>query len=266
MKAPGVIALFHQTAGQLVGHELGVAEDHDPLIFIGVQQIEQVIGLLVLIDGDDILGDLGPVLLGRFNGDLHRIMLVFPGDGQHVLVCGGGEEHQLAVCRSRLDDFGHVLDEAHVQHLVRFIQDHGVDRVEADVAPLHMVQQAAGGRDDDLRMALERGDLAGDGLAAVDDRDADAVDVLGQSGQFIADLERQFPGGGQDDFLDAAVLELDVFQHGDAEGAGLAGARGGNGVDVLAFHHQGNGFGLDRGGFVETHRADSPEDLGREIH
>ncbi|MER2223884.1 MAG: TerD family protein, partial [Rhodococcus sp. (in: high G+C Gram-positive bacteria)] len=45
--------------------------------------------------------------------------------------------------------------------LAELISVHGV---EVDVTTLHMVQQAAGSRNQDLRPALEGGDLLGDGL------------------------------------------------------------------------------------------------------
>ena len=138
--------------------------------------------------------------------------------------------------------------------------------IQADVAPLHMVKHPAGRGDHDLRTALEGVDLAGDGLAAVDHGDADAVDEFCELGQFFTDLEGQLPCGGEDDLLDPAVLQLDILQHGDAEGAGLAGSGGSDGIDVLPVHHERDGLGLNGGRLLEAHFPDSLEDLRGEIH
>ena len=41
--------------------------------------------------------------------------------------------------------------------------------------------------------------------------------------------------------------------HGNAEGAGFAGAGGGNGNHVVAFHHDGDGLFLHRGDAGKAH-------------
>ena len=65
-----------------------------------------------------------------------------------------------------------VLDEAHVEHLVGFVEHERADWSSFRVPRSDVVEDAAGGADDDLDAALEGPDLPVDGLAAVDRQDA----------------------------------------------------------------------------------------------
>ena len=60
--------------------------------------------------------------------------------------CGGS----FAMMRS------HVVDEAHVEHAIGFVEHEDLDAVEIDVALLHEVEQAAGRGDEDVDAAAQR--------------------------------------------------------------------------------------------------------------
>ena len=139
-------------------------------------------------------------------------------------------------------------------------------RVQAHVAPVHVVQQPPGGGHDNLRHALEGVELLDNGLPAVEHGDAHLGDKGGQLGQLLADLHGKLSGGAEHHFLDALVLQVHVFQHGNAEGAGFPRARGGNGHDVHAAHHQRNGLGLHGGRLGKAHFFDGLEHLGADVH
>ena len=87
---------------------------------------------------------------------------------------GGAEQRALGVGGNFLEDGIHVFHESHVEHLVGFVKHDGLDRTEGDGAALDVVDEASGGRDDDVRLALEGAELDGDVLTAVD---GDHVDV-----------------------------------------------------------------------------------------
>ena len=76
---------------------------------------------------------------------------------------GGSVAENSAVCRvfgRRLEDRLEVLGEAHVEHLVRLVEDdqlHATSRLER--APADVIERAARRRDDDVDAALERADL-----------------------------------------------------------------------------------------------------------
>ena len=52
---------------------------------------------------------------------------------------GGGEQSQIFPLVHAVQQPGHVMDEAHVQHPVRLVQHHGFCRVHPDGAALHVV-------------------------------------------------------------------------------------------------------------------------------
>ena len=185
-----------------------------------------------------VLRDLRPIFLGGGDGHLHRILLILPRDGQHVLIGGGRVQHQLPLHGRSLDDLRHVLDKAHIEHLVRFVQHHRVDGVEADVAAVHVIQQAAGRCDDDLRVAAQLVDLPRDRLSAVDHGNAQPINKLGQMAQLLGDLQRQLARRCEHELLHPTILEVDVFQHRDAERQRFAGTGRRNRDHVAALHHQ----------------------------
>ena len=192
-----------------------------------------------------VLEDIRLVDLVGPDCHLHRVALVDPGDVHDLTADGGGEKAQVLSVLHLVQKLGDIVDEAHVQHPVRLIQDGGADLVDAHRAPLEVVPQAAGGGDDDLGPLFQRVDLLADGLAAVEADHADARLELGQLPHLGSDLEGQLPGGGQNDGLDLIAVRIHVLDDGDAEGEGLAGAGGGLGRHVLPIHHGGDAPRLD---------------------
>ena len=83
-----------------------------------------------------------------------RVLLELLGDlGDRVRHCRG-EHYGLALLRKLTEDRLHVLEESHVQHLVRLIENHRVDRVGADRLSSHMIHHTSRGSNDDLDTAL----------------------------------------------------------------------------------------------------------------
>ena len=90
------------------------------------------------------------------------------------------------VCRcagASREDLLDVLGEAHVEHLVSLVEDHGGNVVEVQGASAQVVQRASGCRHDDVDTALQFADLPPDRLSAVDgqrpDVEGSAVPVQG---------------------------------------------------------------------------------------
>ena len=101
-----------------------------------------------------------------------------------------GEEHRLAGARKSREDPSDIGEEPHVQHAVRFVQYEDLERVEVDVPPVHMIEQATGCRDDDLGAATEGALLVRHPDAAVD-RSAPQSSVSAESMQESFRLEGQ---------------------------------------------------------------------------
>ena len=142
---------------------------------------------------------------------------------------------------------GHIVDKAHVQHPVRLVQHHGLHLTQSHGAALHVVGQAARRGHHDLGPPLQDVDLLGNGLSAVEAHQADPLMAHGDLAHFVGDLHGQLPGGGQNHRLHVLTVRVDALDDGDAEGHGLAGAGGGLGDDVLSRQHGGDAPGLNGG-------------------
>ena len=113
-----------------------------------------------------------------------------------------------------------------------------------------MVHETAGGGHHDLRMLFQLLDLSAQTGAAVENGHPDALIEGQQAPQLIADLDGQLPGRRQNQPLHIRAGGVDMLDHGDAEGEGLAGAGGGLGDHVLPFQERRNGLLLDGGGIT----------------
>ena len=138
-------ALVGQAVGQIVGAALGRRED-DGLVQRGVAQ--HVVQQLHLVAGvvrvQQALRDVGVLFLGA--GDLDALRFAHHAGGQlgHGAVQRGREQQRLAAFRQAADDGLDVLDEAHVQHAVGFVQHQRVHGVQLDAAGVQVIDQAAG--------------------------------------------------------------------------------------------------------------------------
>ena len=79
---------------------------------------------------------------------------------------GGGEHQRLADTRQGLDDALDIGDEAHVEHAVGLVDHQNLDAAQHDPSALEHVDQAAGSRDQNIRVLAERGLLKREALAA----------------------------------------------------------------------------------------------------
>ena len=84
-----------------------------------------------------------------------------------------------------------VLEEAHRQHLVAFVEDEDANVLGVEHATTDEVEDAARGAHDDVHAVIEVGDLLADRRAAVDRFDNDAA-VFTEGGHFARDLQREF--------------------------------------------------------------------------
>ena len=191
-----------------------------------------------------------PVLLLGFYSNFHLIPLVHPGNGHNLLGDGGGEQAQVFAVLHLFDDPGHVLEKAHVQHSVRFIQHHGLDFIQTNGLPVVMVHEPPGCGHHDLGLLFQCLDLAADTGPAVKHRHPDILIIGQQAPEFLTDLNGQFPGRCQNQALHLRTIRVHMLDHGDAESEGFTGAGGCLGNHVFPLQKAGNGLGLDGGGIA----------------
>ena len=157
-----------------------------------------------------------------------------------------------SVCRltgSLRDDFPDVVDEAHVEHAVGFVEHEKLDLAEFQAVALHEIEQAAGGGDHHLDALHDRADLASHRNAA--DRQRRGQPHVAAIGiEALENLSRQFARRAQHQHAAGFGLRLDAVlqdavQDGQREGRGLAGAGLGDADDVTAGQGERDGLSLD---------------------
>ena len=203
-------------------------------------------------------------------GDLDALGIFQQARGQlaDVAFQRGGEEQGLAAGRGGGGDFFHVVDEAHVQHAVGFVQNQHFQTREIDAATVEVVDQAARRGNQDVHRLRQQLVLQRVGHAA---EDADGVDaqVLAVFARGVVDLVCQFAGRGQYQYARAVAFDYgrrgQAVQGGQHEGGGFAGAGLCRGHQVVTGEDFGNGFGLDRGGFGVAAVDDGLENGGMQI-
>ena len=137
-------------------------------------------------------------------------------------------EHQvLPLARQGGDDAADGLDETHVEHAVRLVEHEDLADVEVRTALRHQIEQAAGRRHDDVRVAAQRLHLRSLADAAEYDRalrgNVDAV-----VGEVVRDLGRQLARRREHQRARSpalpARLARQAVEDRQSEGGGLAGS------------------------------------------
>ena len=170
--------------------------------------------------------------------------------GQLVDALGhrGGEQDRLAAVRRHRDDRLDVLDEAHLEHLVRLVEHQGADIVEYQRATTAQVQGAPGSGHHDVDAAPQRVDLMTRRSAAVDG-DQSGSELAPVPVERLRHLERQLAGGHEDQRgrCLAALPDVESLEDRQREGRGLARAGRCLPEQVPARDEHGDGRRLDGG-------------------
>ena len=172
-------------------------------------------------------------LVAAAHHDFAVIAEVVFGNALNVGPHGGREEERLVLRGDGRKDFVDAFGEAHVEHLVSFVEHHVAHRFESRGAAVNEVDESAGSGDNDLTALAELANLAFDAGAAVDGHHMQAVDVATVVFEIVGDLETEFAGGAENDDLCAAVVGIDVLQHGKSVSGGFTGAGLRQGDDIL---------------------------------
>ena len=149
---------------------------------------------------------------------------------------------------------GRILDLMHRQ----------ANFVEFKHAAAHEVENASRCADDDLGAGFELRELRGDALAAEEQRGFDGL-FPGQLLDVLADLSGELAGGDEDEPLQWHS-GLEVLEHGDHKGGGLAGSGLGLTEAVAALKGDRNQMGLDVGRLLELQPRQGLEQPFIETH
>ena len=161
MEFVGAVAARDEMLGQFVDHHLGRAENDRELHILEIDQPAEHLELRAAIDFVINLLDRRHRHRLRLDAHVHRIAREVLDQLLDRPRNRGGEEDGLPFVRHLAQDRLDVVDEAHVEHAVGFIEDHHLDLIELQTFALEVIHDAARRADDDLRAGA-----AGRGIAA----------------------------------------------------------------------------------------------------
>ncbi|MNX97885.1 hypothetical protein D3C86_1302680 [compost metagenome] len=194
----------------------------------------------------------------RLLHQLHHggLLEVTVGDRLDLLGHGRREDQGLLPLGQVPHQLLDVAPEAHVEHLVGLVEHQDPDPAEVQGAALQQVLEAARGADHQVHSPTQRLFLPVEADAPVDGERLEAA-CAPDRGDRLADLDRQFPGGHDDQRLRKS-LGREQRQQRQPEGQGLA--RAGLGLDqgVTPGQDQRDGVLLHGGGALETERLQAP--------
>ena len=228
------------------------------------QHLDEKIGLQLLLDRVDRLGDAGRRGRLALDVEARRVLQHLARQLDDRRRQRGREEQGLLGARQVLEHPADVRQEAHLEHAVGLVEDQDLEAVELRVVVLEVVEEAPRGGDQDVHPLAEGLLLRPHGDAAEDGR-ALHVGELGERRHVLDDLGRQLAGGSEDQGPGgAARLLLQAMEDRQQEGRGLAAARHGAGEDVLAHHGGGDGVLLNGGRLFEAEGLNAAEKVGVE--
>ena len=214
-----------------------------------------------VISPHQLLGDV--LVLGGVGGNLDALDVVLLqrlGQAAHFTGEGGAGHQGLALDRQGLGDVLDVVDEAHVQHAVGFVQHQHLDVLKNRLAAAQVVDQTAGSGDQDVQRHAQSTQLIGIRHAADDGGHAQVRHKAAVVCSSLGHLHGQFTGGHQHQNARAthfATLGLlggvfAGFQHlhqgRQHKGGGLAAARAGADAQVAASQSGRHSASLNVGG------------------
>ena len=249
-------ALFVQIFCNFIGSVLGAAE-HQRVHHLRLQvfdepgQQELLVALLhkiqALLDAVHRAGH-------RVHLDKGRVMQDACGQLLDLLGHGGAEHQVLALPGQLGDHLFHIVDKAHIQHPVGFVQNKDLNVGKVQQPLPHQVVQAARAGNEDVHALFQGCDLRSLTHTAKDDGAAQGQ-ILAVGFKALADLQSQLPGRGQDQGADSTLFAgcagSQAVEHGQRKGSRLAGTRLGAAHQVPPGQHRRNGRCLNgRGGLV----------------
>ena len=265
-----IVAAAAERLGQVVDLAARPGEDEGRGRILHVEDPAERRQLVAPSDDVGSLTHAGDAIAGRLLGvdrDPGRIPQVTLGDAGDRRRDGGREERGLALRRCRREDRVEILGEAHVEHLVGFVEDDDLDLVEPKAASLEVVDGPARRRDDDVDAPTEAAELLADRLAAIDGQDA-GTELLAVAVERLGDLHRQLARRHDDERGGAArpgPTDRDPLQRRQGEGGGLARPGRRLGEEVAAGEEERNGLALDRRRLLVAQLGERPEQARVEV-
>ncbi len=244
---------------KLVHLDLCIAEDQAESGLIILQQPDARRILILLLHSIISLGNqrYGQLLCRHLYQS--GILLKFIGYFQNRLGHGGREQRGLVRIGNLAQNQLHILPKAHVQHLVRLVQNYHVHIVQLHSPPAHVVHDAPRSSHNDLH-TLQAIDLSGNVLPAIYGKHLNAMHILGDLAQLLRSLHGQLSGRAENNRLQLLQIRINLLQGRDSECRGLAGSCLGLSDNIVTVQKVGDCHLLNRTKLHEAHLPDGPHD------
>ncbi len=214
-----------ELVGQFHRAGLGAHEDDHTVEVFHFENTGQGIQLVGALHQPVELLDFRIVAHRAGDADFLRIFQVLLGHRPDRFGHGGGEQRHLPVARGLLENRLDIVNEAHAQHFVGFVEHQGLELAEVHGAPIEVVKQTPGRTHHHVRAAAQAGQLTLHVLAAVDGQHVEAAHAGGVGLEGLGHLNCQFPRRAQHQRLGAHLRHVNVRQNRQGEGGGFAGTR-----------------------------------------
>ena len=147
-------ARVHEAFHQLLCTMLGAGKHKREFLAVLTQQLNQEFGFFSLRDEVNFLRHLVGGLAGGRNLYADRVGQVLACNFFHLLGHCGRKQHGLTLRGQQRRDFAKCVDKAEIQHLVRFVQHEELGFIQAHRLAIQQIEQATGGRDQQVGTAL----------------------------------------------------------------------------------------------------------------
>ena len=244
-------AILFKIFGHIVGAELGAREHQHLAPVLLLDDVQQHRLLPGTAHGVDDLPDALHRGVARCDLDALGTAQQAAREFADFVAEGRRKQQALLVARQQRKNLLHVVNEAHVQHPVGFIEHQRLHAGKIEQALLLQIQQPSGRGDEHVHATLDALDLRVHANAAENHGRAD-VQVFRVGTEGFLDLRGQFARRRQNQGADRRVparrrgVLREVMKDGQRKGRRLSRARLGPGEQVRALQDQWNGLRLYR--------------------
>ena len=243
------IATAGQSDRKIIYALLRAAEDDELAVDFCIKQTAQAFNLILSFK-IILLNQRYSQLLLR-NGYILRRSHVLLRQAENRTRHSCREEQRLALGRQAAHNLFDIVNKAHIQHFVCFVQYQEFDMVQTDRAAVDMVNQTTRGTDNNLHIVAQCADLTLDRLTAINRQRTHAAGAANFA-DFLSNLNSQLASRCHNQCLNMLEIGDGLYQR-NTEGSSLAGTGLCLTNNVIALQHQRNGCSLNRRRLFKAH-------------
>ena len=197
VQAVGGKTFFVQLIRDDFGHSFSGCKNH-ALIDIGIAQdvVEQAVFMAHIVAVQQLLFDFA-LVIHALDFDDFRVFGQFARQFADCAVPSGGEQQSLTIARRRFHDGFDVIDKAHVQHTVGFVQNQHFQTIKINFTALHQIHQTARRGDNQVNRFAQSTGLVAERCAADNADSTEPTHIFSIRQRVFFHLSRQFAGRGQ---------------------------------------------------------------------